>query len=87
MSKAPSVTRRLVVAIAVPLVLFFALTVAVLDNVFREQAALALRQELEQQIVALVTDAQMDRAGHVEVPTLAPDSRLSRSGSGHSRWR
>jgi two-component system sensor histidine kinase PhoQ len=71
-----------VVAIAVPLVLFFALTVAVLDNVFREQAALALRQELEQQIVALVTDAQMDRAGRIEVPSLAPDSRLSRSGSG-----
>jgi two-component system sensor histidine kinase PhoQ len=82
MSRAPSVNRRLVVAIAVPLVLFFALTVAVLDNVFREQAALALRQELEQQIVALVTDAQMDRAGHIEVPSLAPDSRLSRSGSG-----
>jgi two-component system, OmpR family, sensor histidine kinase PhoQ len=80
--RAPSVTRRLVIAIAVPLVLFFALTVAVLDNVFRQQAALALRQELEQQIVALVTDAQMDRAGHIEVPSLAPDSRLSRSGSG-----
>jgi two-component system sensor histidine kinase PhoQ len=80
--RAPSVTRRLVIAIALPLVLFFALTVIVLDNVFREQAALALRQELEQQIVALVTDAQMDRTGHIEVPSLAPDSRLARAGSG-----
>jgi two-component system sensor histidine kinase PhoQ len=80
------VTRRLVIAIALPLVLFFALTVIVLDNVFREQATLALRQELEQQIVAFVTDAQMDRSGHIEVPSLAPDSRLARPGSGQFAW-
>ena len=78
----PSVSRRLLIAAAVPLVLFFALTVGVLDGVFRALNNAALRELLAEQVVGLVTAVDMNRDGGVEVNLLDPESRLDVPGSG-----
>lgn len=78
----PSVSRRLLVAVAVPLILFFALTVVALDTVFRNLAAASLRQVLEEQVVALVTAVDLDPRGELVVNLLDPDSRLDLPNSG-----
>ncbi len=78
----PSVSRRLLFAVAVPLILFFALTVVALDTVFRNLAAASLRQVLEEQVVALVTAVDLDPRGELVVNLLDPDSRLDLPNSG-----
>ncbi|HEX4024610.1 MAG TPA: ATP-binding protein [Steroidobacteraceae bacterium] len=78
----PSVSRRLLVAVAVPLLLFFALTVVALDTVFRHLTAVALRQELGEQVVALVTAVDLDGNGNPVVQVLDPEFRLDQTGTG-----
>ena len=78
----PSVSRRLLIAVAVPLILFFALTVVALDTVFRNLAVASLRQVLEEQVVALVTAVDLDPRGNLVVNLLDPDSRLDLPNSG-----
>ena len=80
--RAPSVNRRLLLAVAVPLVLFCALTVGVLDAVFRSVATTSLRELLAEQIVGLVTAVDLNRNGVIEVNLLDPESRLEEPGSG-----
>jgi two-component system, OmpR family, sensor histidine kinase PhoQ len=77
----PSVSRRLLVAVAVPLVLFFALTIGVLDSVFRQLASASLRELLAEQVVGLVTAVDLTREG-MQVNLLDPESRLDVPGSG-----
>ncbi len=78
----PSVRRRLLFAIAVPLVLFFALTIGVLDRVYRQLATASLRELLAEQVVGLVTAVDLTREGGIEVNLLDPESRLDVPGSG-----
>lgn len=78
----PSVSRRLLIAVAVPLILFFALTVVALDTVFRNLAAASLRQVLDEQLVALVNAVDLDPRGDLVVNVLDPDSRLDLPNSG-----
>ncbi|HEY3808648.1 MAG TPA: ATP-binding protein [Steroidobacteraceae bacterium] len=77
-----SVSRRLLVAVAVPLVLFFALTIGVLDTVFRSLANTSLRELLAEQVVGLVTAVDLKPDGGIEVNLLDPESRLDVPGSG-----
>jgi two-component system, OmpR family, sensor histidine kinase PhoQ len=78
----PSVSGRLLIAVAVPLVLFFALTVGALDVVFRQLTVAALRDLLQEQVVALVTAVDLDRNGNLVVNLLDPESHLDLPGSG-----
>jgi two-component system sensor histidine kinase PhoQ len=78
----PSVSRRLLFAVAVPLVLFFALTIAVLDSVFRQLQDTALRELLAEQVVGLVTSVDLNKEGHIEVVMLDPEMRMELPGSG-----
>ncbi|HEY1724232.1 MAG TPA: ATP-binding protein [Steroidobacteraceae bacterium] len=78
----PSVSRRLLIAVALPLLLFFVLTASAIDYVFREQTTAALRDRLEEQIVALVTAVDLDFEGKLVVNLLDPESRLDVPGSG-----
>ena len=78
----PSVSRRLLIAVAVPLLLFFALTVVALDWEFRHNNALALRQQLDDQIVALVAAVDLDPNGNLVVQNMDPERRLEQTGSG-----
>ena len=83
MARTPSVSRQLVVSIGVPLVLSFGLTVWALDRIFRDSAALALRERLDEEIIALVTAAELNEEGRMDIRLLDPESRLSSPGSGH----
>jgi two-component system sensor histidine kinase PhoQ len=78
----PSVSRRLLIAVAVPLLLFFAFTVVALDSVFRYQTAVALRNELEEQVIALVNAIDPDGNGNLQVHVLDPDNPLDQTASG-----
>ena len=78
----PSVSRRLLIAVAVPLILFFTLTVFALDYIFRKTSDASLRQVLEEQVVALVTAVDLDPRGNLVVNILDPDTRLDLPNSG-----
>jgi two-component system, OmpR family, sensor histidine kinase PhoQ len=79
---APSISRQLVIAVAVPLLLSFALTIVVLDSIFRDSAMRALRERLDQEIVSLVTAAELTDAERMDLHVLDPESRLGRRRSG-----
>jgi two-component system, OmpR family, sensor histidine kinase PhoQ len=79
--KRPSLIRRLLVTVFAVIVVFFALTVVLLDLLFRDAAEGSLREVLESQMVALV--AAMDPGGPESVtPTALLDARLDTPGSG-----
>lgn len=82
MAHPPSVRRQLILAVAVPLVLSFALTILALDRIFQQSAEQALRSRLDEEIVALVTAAELVEGGHMDLHVLDPESRLSRRRSG-----
>jgi two-component system, OmpR family, sensor histidine kinase PhoQ len=82
MDRTPSVSRQLVIAVAVPLLLSFVLTIVVLDRVFRDSAMRGLRERLDQEVVSLVTAAELSDSGTMDLRTLDPESRLSRRRSG-----
>jgi|SRR5580700_2511056 two-component system sensor histidine kinase PhoQ len=82
MRSPPSVSRRLLIAVAVPLLLFFVLTAWVIDYVFRQQIEAALRERLDEQVVALVTAVDLDGEGNLYINQLDPEHRLDVPGSG-----
>ena len=82
MARTPSVSRQLVFAVAVPLVLSFALTILVLDRVFQDSALQALRERLGLEVISLVTAAELTEAGRMDLRLLDAESRLSRPQSG-----
>jgi two-component system sensor histidine kinase PhoQ len=82
MRSPPSVSRRLLIAVAAPLLLFFVLTGWVIDYVFRQQNEAALRERLDEQVVALVTAVDLDRDGNLVINQLDPERRLDVPGSG-----
>jgi two-component system sensor histidine kinase PhoQ len=83
MASAPSVTRRLMLSVTLPLVLFFALTGAGLDYLFRDQVERSMAELLEQELVSLVSAADPAPGGGIAVDISDPDSRLVAPGSGH----
>jgi two-component system sensor histidine kinase PhoQ len=92
----PSLTRRLLLAVFAVLVVFFALTIFLLDMVFRHSAGQALRDVMDAQMVALIAAADPDGPESV-TPTALLDARFDtpgsglyaeiRSASGESIWR
>jgi two-component system sensor histidine kinase PhoQ len=94
--KRPSLTRRLLLTVFAVIVVFFALTVFLLDMLFRDAAEGSLRELLDAQMVALVAAADPDGPESV-TPTALLDTRFDtpgsglyaeiRSASGESIWR
>jgi two-component system, OmpR family, sensor histidine kinase PhoQ len=92
-----SLSRRLLVSITVPLVLFFGVTVFVLEARFRATAEASMRELLDAQIYALIASAELDGEGHVQIGRDDSESRLQTPGSGlyariqerdgHELWR
>ncbi len=89
----PSLRRRLIISVSVSLVLFFGVTLAALDTVFRSMTERSLDELLDTQIVALIAATETTPQG-ITVSRLA-DPRLSTPGSGlyamiddgHGGWR
>jgi two-component system, OmpR family, sensor histidine kinase PhoQ len=92
----PSLTRRLLITVSTVLVVFFGVTVLLLDLMFRDLAERGLRELLDAQMVALVAAADPDGPESV-TPTALLDTRFDtpgsglyaeiRSASGESIWR
>ncbi len=92
----PSLRRRLLLAVFSVIVVFFALTIFLLDMLFRRAAERGLREVLDAQMVALVAAADPDGPESV-TPTALLDTRFEtpgsglyaeiRSGSGETIWR
>jgi two-component system sensor histidine kinase PhoQ len=91
-----SLTRRLLLTVFAVTVVFFAVTVFLLDMLFRAAAERSLREVLDAQMVALVAAADPDGPESV-TPTALLDTRFDtpgsglyaeiRSASGESIWR
>jgi two-component system sensor histidine kinase PhoQ len=77
----PSLRRRLILSVLVVLVLFFGLTVFLLDMLFRRAAERSLREVLDAQMVALIAAADPDGPESV-TPTATLETRLVTPGSG-----
>jgi two-component system sensor histidine kinase PhoQ len=83
MRSPPSVSRRLLIAVALPLFAFFVLTGAAIDYVFRQQNDSDLRERLDEQVVSLAAAMDLDRDGNLVINTqLDPEKRLEEPNSG-----
>ena len=77
-----SVSRRLLVSIAVPLALFFAVMMRVLDIGFQTLSDRQVQALLNAQIVALIAAAEPDSSGGYDAPLNGLDTRLATPDSG-----
>ncbi|HEX7417132.1 MAG TPA: ATP-binding protein [Steroidobacteraceae bacterium] len=77
-----SLRHRLLSSIAIPLVLFFGLTIVGLDAIFRDLARRSLEELLNGQLIALISAAEFDEQGGVSVTQRGAEARLETPGSG-----
>ncbi len=77
----PTLTRRLLLSLLAALIVFFGLTILLLDIVFRDLSERSLRELLDAQMIALIAAAEPEDAGTVR-PTATLESRLETPGSG-----
>jgi two-component system sensor histidine kinase PhoQ len=77
-----SLSRRLLVSVAVPLALFFGVMMLVLDTGFRTLSDRQLNALLDAQIVTLIAAAEPSPSGGYDVPLNGLDARLATPDSG-----
>ncbi len=77
-----SLSRRLLVSVAVPLALFFGVMMLVLDTGFRTLSERQLHALLDSQIVTLIAAAEPGPAGGYDAPLAGLDARLASPDSG-----
>ncbi len=77
-----SLSRRLLVSVAVPLALFFGVMMLVLDTGFRTLSERQLHALLNAQIVTLIAAAEPNPAGGYDAPLNGLDTRLATPDSG-----
>ncbi|MBS0377247.1 MAG: two-component sensor histidine kinase [Proteobacteria bacterium] len=91
----PSISRRLLISVSLPLALFSGVMMLVLDGGFRALSERSLRELLDAQMVALIAAADPQPGGGYAPPAQTLDARLAspRSGlyeeirSAQHRWR
>ena len=77
-----SLNRRLLTSVFLLLMVFFGITIAALDLLFRDLSDRSVRELLDAQVIALVAGSEPDDHGNV-VPAGSPaETRLSQPGSG-----
>jgi len=81
-ARSTSLSTRLLVTTAILLLAAFALTIFLLDTIFRQTSENAIRDLLEIQVLALISVAEIDAAGDLALPEKLPEPRLSSLGSG-----
>lgn len=77
-----SLNRRLLTSVFVLLIVFFGLTIAALDLLFRDLSERTLRESLDAQLVALVGSCEPDEHGNVLPAGPLAEARLKQPGSG-----
>ncbi|MFI4886870.1 MAG: ATP-binding protein [Steroidobacterales bacterium] len=77
-----SLSRRLLVSVAVPLALFFGVMMLVLDTGFRTLSERQLHALLDSQIVTLIAAAEPNPSGGYDAPLNGLDARLASPDSG-----
>jgi two-component system sensor histidine kinase PhoQ len=77
-----SLSARLLWSVSVVLVLFFGLTVAALDRLFREAGERAMRNVLEVHLIALLAAAEGGGPQGLSLPDELPEERFGQVGSG-----
>jgi len=77
-----SLSRRLLVSLAVPLAIFFGVMMRVLDIGFQTLSDRQVHALLDAQIVALIAAAEPDSSGGYDAPLNGLDSRLATPDSG-----
>lgn len=77
-----SISRRLLLSVTVPLLLFFGIIVVVLEARFRTTGEAAMRELLESQMVALIASSDIGPDNRVTVGLEESESRLQTPGSG-----
>ncbi|MBV8496636.1 MAG: histidine kinase [Gammaproteobacteria bacterium] len=77
-----SLSRRLLLSVSVPIALFFAVMMVVLDIGFRALAERSLRELLDSQAVALIAAAEPQASGAYAPPPHTLDPRFDRPRSG-----
>jgi hypothetical protein len=83
MRSPPSVSRGLLIAVALPLICCFSCSPAGPSTTcFSNRLKAALRERLDEQVVALVTAVDLDRDGNLVINQLDPEKRLEVPGSG-----
>jgi two-component system sensor histidine kinase PhoQ len=78
----PSVRQRLLVSVLLPLLLLLGGTAFLLDLRYRTLSEASLREQLDSQLVALISASDPDEAGRVNPVIEDAESRLSRPQSG-----
>jgi two-component system sensor histidine kinase PhoQ len=77
-----SLSSRLLVSVSVLLLLFFGVTIAVLDTAFSEAGEQARRDILDGHLVALLAAAEPDDKGDLMLPERLREPRFENIGSG-----
>jgi two-component system sensor histidine kinase PhoQ len=77
-----SLSSRLLISVSVLLLLFFGITIAVLDTAFTEAGEQSRRDILDGQLVALLAAAEPDDSGELALPARLREPRFGQIGSG-----
>jgi two-component system sensor histidine kinase PhoQ len=77
-----SLSARLLLAVSLLLLVFFGITIFLLDVSFRTAAERAIHDRLEVQLIVLLAAAEVDDSGHLTMPEALPEARFSNPESG-----
>ncbi len=77
-----SLSARLLLSLLILLLLFFGVTIAALDFVFRDLSDRSLRELLDAQVLTLISASDVDANGGIAPSVALLDSRYSNPGSG-----
>jgi two-component system sensor histidine kinase PhoQ len=77
-----SLSTRLLASVSILLIVFFGLTIAALDLVFRQVTEQAMRDRLEAQLLALISASEEDPGGGLQPTPEKTEERLQNPGSG-----
>lgn len=77
-----SLTLRLLVSASAVLIAFFGIAGIALHNAYRQAAEEATRERLQVHVYALLSAADLDTWGYLQIPAALPEPRFSNPGSG-----
>ena len=77
-----SLSARLLIAVSILLLIALSLTAIILDRIFKNAAIDATSERLNTQLILLMSSADIDSSGQLQMPELLPEARLMTPDSG-----